>query len=92
MKAIIQHEYGAPQEVLRLADVEMPVVGADDVLVSVRAYAANPWDWHFIRGEPFLFRPAGGGRPQAEVPGRGRGLRRNGGAGRQRRRRIQAGR
>src|SRR5215475_13341715 len=39
MKAIVQHEYGAPQDVLGLADVEMPVVGAEDVLVSMRAGA-----------------------------------------------------
>jgi hypothetical protein len=59
MKAIVQHRYGAPQDVLHLAEVEMPVAGAEDVLVSVRASSANPWDWHFIRGEPLLFRPAG---------------------------------
>ena len=58
MKAIVQREYGAPQDVLRLADVDMPVVGAQDVLVAVRASSANPWDWHYIRGEPVLFRPA----------------------------------
>ena len=44
MKAIIQHEYGAPQDVLQLVEVEVPVVGVDDVLVSVRASSANPWD------------------------------------------------
>src|SRR5215468_12137370 len=48
MKAIVQHEYGAPQDVLGLADVEMPVVGAEDVLVSMRASSASggyqrPW-------------------------------------------------
>src|SRR5215472_15440453 len=59
MRAIVQHAYGAPQDVLRLADVEMPVAGAEDVLVAVRASSANPWDWHFIRGEPVLLRPAG---------------------------------
>jgi len=72
MKAIVQHEYGAPQEVLSLADVEMPVVGAEDVLVSVRASSANPWDWHYIRGEPVLLRPAGLGGirgPRFKVPG-----------------------
>jgi len=71
MKAIVQHQYGAPQDVLRLAEVEMPVVGAEDVLVSVRASSANPWDWHFIRGEPFLFRPGLGGarKPRFPVPG-----------------------
>ena len=72
MKAIVQHEYGAPQDVLRLAEVQMPVAGAEDVLVSVRASSANPWDWHFIRGEPFLLRPAGLGgvrKPKFPVPG-----------------------
>jgi hypothetical protein len=93
MKAIVQHEYGAPQDVLQLADVEMPIVGGEDVLVCVRASSANPWDWHSIRGEPVLLRLAGlGGRPQTEVPGPGRRPRRNGGAGRQRRHGIQVGR
>src|SRR5215467_8850597 len=58
MKAIVQHEYGAPQDVLGLAEVAMPVVGEGEVLVSVRASSANPWDWHYIRGEPVLLRPA----------------------------------
>jgi NADPH:quinone reductase-like Zn-dependent oxidoreductase len=93
MKAIVQHRYGAPQDVLDLAEVEMPVAGAEDVPVSVRASSANPWDWHFIRGEPLLFRPAGlGGVRKTEVPGPGRGPRRNGGAGRQRRHCVRAGR
>jgi len=72
MKAIVQHEYGAPQDVLRLAEVEVPAVGAQDVLVSVRASSANPWDWHFIRGEPVLLRPTGLGgvrKPKFPIPG-----------------------
>lgn len=71
MKAIVQHEYGAPKDVLHLAEVAMPAVGAEDVLVSVRASSANPWDWHFIRGEPLLLRPALGGvrKPKFAVPG-----------------------
>ena len=71
MTAIVQHEYGAPQDVLRLAEVQMPVAGAEDVLVSVRASSANPWDWHFIRGEPFLLRPGLGSvrKPKFPVPG-----------------------
>ena len=71
MRAIVQHKYGASQDVLGLADVEMPVVGAEDVLVSVRASSANPWDWHYIRGEPVLLRPALGGirKPKFKVPG-----------------------
>ena len=72
MKAIVQHEYGAPQDVLQLAEVEMPAAGAEDVLVAVRASSANPWDWHFIRGEPVLLRPAGLGgvrKPKFPIPG-----------------------
>jgi len=72
MKAIIQRRYGAPHDVLHVAEVETPAVGAGDVLVAVRASSANPWDWHFIRGEPLLFRPAGLGgirRPKFPVPG-----------------------
>jgi hypothetical protein len=85
MKAMVRYGYGAPQDVLRLADVAIPIVGGQDVLVSVRASSANPWDWHFIRGEPVLLRPAGlGGVPKPKVPVPGRGPRRNGGAGRRR--------
>ena len=72
MKATVQHEYGAPKDVLHLAEVAMPAVGAEDVLVSVRASSANPWDWHFIRGEPVLLRPTGLGgvrKPKFPVPG-----------------------
>jgi NADPH:quinone reductase-like Zn-dependent oxidoreductase len=72
VKAIVQHEYGAPRDVLRLAEVAMPVAGAEEVLVSVRASSANPWDWHFIRGEPVLLRPTGLGgvrKPKFAVPG-----------------------
>jgi len=72
MKAIVQREYGAPRDVLHLAEVAMPTAGAEDVLVSVRASSANPWDWHFIRGEPVLLRPTGLGgvrKPKFPVPG-----------------------
>ena len=72
MKAIVQHGYGAPRRVLHLAEVAMPAAGEQDVLVSVRASSANPWDWHFIRGEPVMMRPAGLGgirKPKFLIPG-----------------------
>jgi len=72
MKAIVQHGYGAPDDVLKLAEVDTPEVGDQDVLVRVRASSANPWDWHFIRGEPVLLRPAGIGgirKPKFLIPG-----------------------
>jgi NADPH:quinone reductase-like Zn-dependent oxidoreductase len=72
MKAIVQHGYGAPGDVLKLAEVDTPAVGDQEVLVRVRASSANPWDWHFIRGEPVLMRPAGIGgirKPKFLIPG-----------------------
>ncbi len=55
MKAIIYHQYGSP-DVLQLQDMDKPVVRDDAVLVKIRAAAANPYDWHFMRGEPYFMR------------------------------------
>lgn len=55
MKAIVYRRYGSP-DVLRLEERARPVVGDDGVLVRVRAAAANPYDWHFLRGEPYFMR------------------------------------
>lgn len=55
MKAIVQQRFGPP-DVLRLADIDMPEVGADQVLVRVRAAGINPYDWHMMRGDPFMAR------------------------------------
>lgn len=55
MKAIVQRGYGGP-EVLRLEDVDTPLVGDDQVLVRVHASSANPYDWHFMRGIPYVAR------------------------------------
>lgn len=55
MKAIVFRRYGGPK-VLEWADVEKPAPGAGELLVRVRAAAANPLDWHFMRGTPYGFR------------------------------------
>jgi NADPH:quinone reductase-like Zn-dependent oxidoreductase len=55
MKAIVYHRYGPP-DVLQLQEVDKPVVRDDAVLVRVRAAAVNPYDWHFMRGEPYFMR------------------------------------
>ncbi len=55
MKAIVYHDYGPP-DVLRLADVDKPLPREQQVLVRIRAAAANPLDWHYVRGTPFLMR------------------------------------
>lgn len=59
MKAIVYRCYGSP-EVLKLEDVEKPTPGDDAVLVKVRAAAANPLDWHYMRGKPYVMRLSAG--------------------------------
>lgn len=55
MKAIVQSEYGSP-DVLELKEIEKPMVEDDEVLVHVHAAAANPADWHLMRGLPYFLR------------------------------------
>ncbi len=66
MQAIAYSRYGSP-DVLELREVDKPVVGDDDVLIRVRAASVNPYDWHFMRGEPMIARPQLGGlrKPRA---------------------------
>lgn len=59
MKAIRFTEYGSP-DVLELQEVEKPTPGEGQVLIQVHAAAANPLDWHAMRGAPFLIRLGGG--------------------------------
>ena len=71
MKAIVQERFGPP-DVLQLVDTDLPEVGADDVLVRVHAAAVNPYDWHIMRGDPYVARLMGGvglRRPKARVAG-----------------------
>jgi len=70
MKAIVQDKYGSP-DVLELQEIDKPVVKDDEVLVRVRAASANPADWHFMRGLPYVMRPQSGLRkPKNSVLGR----------------------
>ncbi|MFQ5743640.1 MAG: NAD(P)-dependent alcohol dehydrogenase [Acidobacteriota bacterium] len=55
MRAIVQYEYGSP-DVLELEHIDKPVVEDNDVLVRVHAAAANPLDWHNMRGLPYFLR------------------------------------
>jgi NADPH:quinone reductase-like Zn-dependent oxidoreductase len=66
MKAILQRGYGGP-DVLRLEDVARPEVTDSDVLVRVRAASANPVDWHYMRGEPYVMRISSGLRKPKQV-------------------------
>ena len=55
MKAIVFPQYGPP-DALQLKELEKPSPKDDEVLVKVHAAAANPLDWHRMRGAPFLAR------------------------------------
>lgn len=71
MKAIVQERFGPP-DILRLTDIDRPEVGANQVLVRVHAAALNPYDWHMMRGDPFLARLTPGvglTRPKSRVAG-----------------------
>jgi NADPH:quinone reductase-like Zn-dependent oxidoreductase len=66
MKAIVCREYGSP-DVLRCEEVERPTPGDDEVLIRVRAASVNPFDWHFMRGRPYLIRAMSGLRRPKDI-------------------------
>jgi NADPH:quinone reductase-like Zn-dependent oxidoreductase len=69
MKAIVQEAYGSP-DVLEFRDIEKPVIGANDVVVRVRAAGVNPADWAIVGGLPYIARPLYGmGKPKNPVRG-----------------------
>ena len=73
MVSIVQDEYGAaPEQVLRLAHVDKPAIGAGEVLVRVRAASVDRGTWHVMAGLPYPIRAAGFGlrRPKHPNPGR----------------------
>ncbi|TQJ46578.1 NAD(P)-dependent alcohol dehydrogenase [Streptomyces sp. SLBN-115] len=71
MKAIAQERFGPP-DILELVDTDRPEVSAGQVSVRVRAAALNPYDWHMLRGDPYVARLMGGvglTRPKCRVAG-----------------------
>ncbi|WP_030916599.1 NAD(P)-dependent alcohol dehydrogenase [Streptosporangium amethystogenes] len=60
MKAFVLRSYGSP-DALDLTDIDKPVPGDDEVLVRVRATSVQPYDWHLMRGEPYIARLMSGG-------------------------------
>ena len=70
MRAIVQDGYGAPEQVLRAAEVPRPAVGDDDVLVRVLATSVNTPDWATVTGIPYVLRLKSGlRRPRTPVRG-----------------------
>src|SRR3954468_21927901 len=73
MRAMVQDEYGpAPEDVLRVEEIDRPVIGEDEVLVRVHAASVDRGTWHVMAGLPYPIRLAGFGlrRPKYRNPGR----------------------
>jgi NADPH:quinone reductase-like Zn-dependent oxidoreductase len=69
MKAIVQARFGPP-DVLELVERPRPKVARDAVLVRVRAASVNAYDWHMMRGTPYVARLSVGLRhPKSELVG-----------------------
>jgi NADPH:quinone reductase-like Zn-dependent oxidoreductase len=67
MKAVVYTEYGPP-DVLQIKDIQKPVPKENEVLVRVRAASVNPFDWHMIRGTPFIMRAMMAGLRKPKEP------------------------
>jgi NADPH:quinone reductase-like Zn-dependent oxidoreductase len=66
VKAITYCDYGLADR-LKLEDIAKPVAEAGQILVKVRAAAANPLDWHYLRGTPYVMRFGTGLRRPQEL-------------------------
>ncbi len=75
MTAIVHNEYGtAPEDVLRLEEVDKPTIRDDEVLVRVHAASVDRGTWHIMAGLPYPIRVAGFGLRKPKYPNPGRSL------------------
>jgi NADPH:quinone reductase-like Zn-dependent oxidoreductase len=72
MKAIVHDEYGEAEDVLRVEEIDRPVIGDDEVLLRVHAAGVDRGVWHLMTGLPYPVRLAGYGvrAPKTRVRGR----------------------
>jgi NADPH:quinone reductase-like Zn-dependent oxidoreductase len=69
MKAFVSHKYGSP-DVLKLTEVEKPILNDDEVLIKVHAASVNAADWHLLTADIFLVRFMEGLlKPKRSIPG-----------------------
>lgn len=61
MRAAIRTRWGAPAQVVHIADVPKPTIAADQVLVRVRAASINRSDYYLCVAPGLLLRPMMGG-------------------------------
>jgi NADPH:quinone reductase-like Zn-dependent oxidoreductase len=71
MKALVCDRYGAPEEVLQLADIPAPAPKENELLVEVMASSVNTHNLIGVLGKPFFVRLMGGGiaNPGVRIPG-----------------------
>ncbi len=55
MKAFVKDRYGSP-DVLEIREIDTPQPTDEGVLVRVHATSVNAFDWHMLRGKPYLAR------------------------------------
>jgi NADPH:quinone reductase-like Zn-dependent oxidoreductase len=73
MSALVQDRYSsAPEDLFRLAEIDRPTIGDDEVLVRIHAASVDRGTWHIMSGLPYAIRLAGFGlrRPKYANPGR----------------------
>ena len=88
MKGWVRRCYGGP-EIVQYEDLEKPVAADDEVIVKVRAASVNPYDWHMMRGKPYVMRMMGSGIGKPSEPLLGGRLRGRGRVRRQERHELQ---
>jgi hypothetical protein len=69
MQAMVYTTYGSP-DVLKLKEIQKPILQDNEVLIQVDTAAANAGDWHLLRGNPFMIRLTAGLRmPKHQILG-----------------------
>lgn len=71
MRAVVQRTYGENAgDVFDMADVPVPDIEPDEVLIGVTASSINALDWHYMTGTPYFVRLENGlSTPKRMIPG-----------------------
>ena len=56
MRAVIHKKFGSP-EYLTLEDIPRPDPKPNEVLIRTKATSVNSWDWDWVIGRPYIYRP-----------------------------------